>query len=79
MIFSFSLLLTLVSFFFLLFPKKCPIFPKIMGFSGELWERDCFALFFAVLLQRRRNKTTLKWFGALENLFVHYIICILRL
>ena len=61
------------------FPKKCPIFPKIVGFSGELWERDCFALFSAVLLHRRRNKTTLKWFGALENLFVHYIICILRL
>lgn len=79
MIFSFSLLLTLVSFFFLLFPKKCPIFPKYVGFSGELWERDCFAFVFAVLLQRRRNKTTLKWFGALENLFVHYIICILRL
>ena len=70
MIFSFSLLLALVSFFFLLFPKKCPIFPKNVGFSGELWERDCFAFFFAVLLQRRRNKTTLKWFGALENLFV---------
>lgn len=79
MIFSFSLLLSLVSFFFLLFPKKCPIFPKIVGFSGKLWERDCFAFVFAVLLQRRRNKTTLKWFGALENLFVHYIICILRL
>ena len=79
MIFSFSLLLTLVSFFFLLFPKKSPIFPKNVGFSGKLWERNCFALVFAVLLQRRRNKTTLKWFGALENLFVHYIICILRL
>ena len=62
-----------------IFPKKCPIFPKIVGFSGKLWERDCFAFVFAVLLQRRRNKTTLKWFGALENLFVHYIICILRL
>ena len=62
-----------------IFPKKCPIFPKNVGFSGELWERDCFAFFSAVLLQRRRNKTTLKWFGALENLFVHYIICILRL
>ena len=59
MIFSFSLLLALVSFFFLLFPKKCPIFPKYVGFSGELWERDCFASVFAVLLQRRRNKTTL--------------------
>ena len=70
MIFSFSLLLSLVSFFFLLFPKKSPIFPKYVGFSGELWERDCFAFVFAVLLQRRRNKTTLKWFGALENLFV---------
>ena len=58
---------------FLFFPKKCPIFPKIVGFSGELWERDCFAFFSAVLLQRRRNKTTLKWFGALENLFVHII------
>ena len=62
-----------------IFPKRGPIFPKNVGFSGELWERDCFAFVFAVLLQRRRNKTTLKWFGALENLFVHYIICILRL
>ncbi len=79
MIFSFSLLLTLVSFFFLLFPKKCPIFPKIVGFSGELWERDCFAFFSAVLLQRRRNKTTLKWFGALETSSYNNIICILRL
>ena len=78
MIFSFSLLFTLVSFFFLLFPKKSPIFPIIEGFSGKLWEQDFFALFSAVRLQRRGNKTTLKWFGALENLFVHYIICILR-
>ena len=73
MIFSFSLLLTLVSFFFLLFPKKCPIFPKYVGFSGKLWEKHCFAFVFAVLLQRRRNKTTLKWFGALENNFVHLL------
>ena len=73
MIFSFSLLLTLVSFFFLLFPKKCPIFPRYVGFSGKLWEKHCFAFFSAVLLQRRRNKTTLKWFGALENNFVHLL------
>ena len=38
-----------------------------MGFSGKLWENDCFALFSAVLLHRRRNKTTPKWFGALET------------
>lgn len=62
-----------------IFPKKCPIFPKIGGFSGKLWENDCFALFSAVLLQRRRNKTTLKWFGALETSSYIYIICILRL
>ena len=49
---------------------KSPIFPKIVGFSGKLWEKHCLALVFAVLLQRRRNKTTLKWFGDLENLFV---------
>ena len=53
-----------------IFPKIPSFFPKIMGFSGKVWERDCFALVFAVLLHRRRNKTTLKWFGALENLFV---------
>ena len=53
--------------FFLLFPKKCPIFPKITGFSGKVWEKDCFALVFAVLLHRRRNKTTPKWFGDLET------------
>lgn len=52
---------------------KSPIFPKIVGFSGKLWEKHCLALVFAVLLQRRRNKTTLKWFGALENLFVHLL------
>ena len=74
MIFPFSLLLTLVSFFFLLFPKKCPIFPKYVGFSGELWERDCFAFVSAVLLQRRRNKTTLKWFGDLETTSDYFII-----
>ena len=74
MIFSFSLLLTLVSFFFLLFPKKSPIFPKIEGFSGKLWEKDCFALGFAVLLQRRRNKTTPKWFGDLETTSDYFII-----
>ena len=74
MIFSFSLLLTLVSFFFLLFPKKSPIFPKNVGFSGKLWEKDCFALGFAVLLQRRRNKTTPKWFGDLETTSDYFII-----
>ena len=66
--------LALFFFFFLLFPKKCPIFPKITGFSGKLWEKDCFALVFAVLLQRRRNKTTLKWFGALETSSYIYIM-----
>ena len=59
--------LALFFFFFLLFPKKCPIFPKIGGFSGKVWEKDCFALVFAVLLHRRRNKTTPKWFGDLET------------
>lgn len=59
--------LALFFFFFLLFPKKCPIFPKITGFSGKVWEKDCFALVFAVLLHRRRNKTTPKWFGDLET------------
>ena len=78
MIFSFSLLLTLVSFFFLLFPKKSPIFPKNVGFSGKLWEKHCFALVFAVLLQRRRNKTTLKWFGDLETTSDYFIIWILK-
>ena len=66
--------LALFSFFFLLFPKKSPIFPKNVGFSGKLWEKDCFAFFSAVLLQRRRNKTTLKWFGALETSSYNYII-----
>ena len=42
MIFSFSLLLTLVSFFFLLFPKKSPIFPKIVGFFGEVVGKRLF-------------------------------------
>ena len=74
MIFSFSLLLTLFSFFFLLFPKKGPIFPKNVGFSRKLWEKHCFAFVFAVLLQRRRNKTTPKWFGDLETTSDYFII-----
>ena len=57
-----------------IFPKKCPIFPKYVGFSGKLWEKHCFALFSAVLLQRRRNKTTLKWFGDLETTSDYFII-----
>ena len=74
MIFSFSLLFNSLFLILLTFPKLCPIFPKNVGFSGELWERDCFALFSAVLLQRRRNKTTLKWFGDLETTSDYFII-----
>ena len=72
--FDFLYFLASFFFFFLLFPKKCPIFPKITGFSGKLWEKDCFALFSAVLLQRRRNKTTPKWFGDLETTSDDFII-----
>ena len=57
-----------------IFPKKGPIFPKNVVFSGKLWEKHCFALFSAVLLQRRRNKTTLKWFGDLETTSDYFII-----
>ena len=57
-----------------IFPKRRPIFPKNVGFSGKLWEKHCFALFSAVLLQRRRNKTTLKWFGDLETTSDYFII-----
>lgn len=57
-----------------IFPKIPSIFPKYVGFSGKVWERDCFALFFAVLLQRRRNKTTPKWFGDLEKSSDYFII-----
>ena len=57
-----------------IFPKGGPIFPKIVGFSWKLWEKDCFALVFAVLLQRRRNKTTPKWFGDLETTSDYFII-----
>ena len=78
-IFYFLYFLTSFFFFFLLFPKKCPIFPKNKSFSGKLWEKDCFALFSAVLLQRRRNKTTPKWFGDLETTSDYFIIWILRL
>ena len=53
---------------------KSPIFPKNVVFSGKLWEKHCFALVFAVLLQRRRNKTTLKWFGDLETTSDYFII-----
>ena len=72
--FYFLYFLTSFFIFFLLFPKKCPIFPKIEGFSGKLWEKDCFALFSAVLLQRRRNKTTPKCFGDLETTYDYFII-----
>ena len=58
-----------------IFPKIPSFFPKITGFSGKLWENDCFAFVFAVLLHRRRNKTTLKWFGALETpSYIYYIM-----
>lgn len=73
-IFYFLYFLTSFFIFFLLFPKKSPIFPKIEGFSGKLWEKDCFALFSAVLLQRRRNKTTPKCFGDLETTYDYFII-----
>ena len=59
MIFSFFLLLTLVSFFFLLFPKKSPIFPKIVGFSGKLWENDCFPQLAAVSLHQLSARSEL--------------------
>ena len=49
------------------FPRFFPTLGKNEGFSGKVWEKDCFALFFAVLLQRRRNKTMPKWFGDLET------------
>ena len=59
MIFSFSLLLTLVSFFFLLFPKRGPIFPKNVGFSGNLWENDCFPQIAAVSLHQLSARSEL--------------------
>ena len=59
MIFSFSLLLTLVSFFFLLFPKKSPIFPKNVGFSGNLWKNDCFPQIAAVSLHQLSARSEL--------------------
>mgnify|MGYP004456914727 CR=1 FL=1 len=59
MIFSFSLLLTLFSFFFLLFPKRGPIFPKNVGFSGNLWENDCFPQLAAVSLHQLSARSEL--------------------
>ena len=59
MIFSFSLLLTLVFFFFLLFPKKSPIFPKNVGFSGNLWENGCFPQIAAVSLHQLSARSEL--------------------
>ena len=74
MIFPFSLHFNPLFLLLLIFPMKSPIFPKNVGFSGKLWEKHCFALFSAVLLQRRRNKTTLKWFGDLETTSDYFII-----
>ena len=59
MIFSFSLLLSLFSFFFLLFPKRGPIFPKNVGFSGNLWENDCFPQLAAVSLHQLSARSEL--------------------
>ena len=73
-IFLFSLLFNFLFLFLFTFSQEMPDFPKIEGFSGKLWEKDCFALVFAVLLQRRRNKTTLKWFGDLETTSDYFII-----
>ena len=61
------------------FSQEMPDFSQNSVFFGEVVGKHFFALFSAVLLQRRRNKTTLKWFGALETSSYIYIICILRL
>lgn len=65
--FSFSLHFNSLFLLLLIFSQEMPDFSQNCGFSGKLWENDCFAFFSAVLLHRRRNKTTPKWFGALET------------
>lgn len=70
MIFSFSLLLALVSFFFLLFPKKCPIFPQIRGFFGGVVGKGLFCLCFRSTFAASKKQDNAELFSALENLFV---------
>ena len=41
------------------FPKKSPIFPKNVGFSGNLWENDCFPQIAAVSLHQLSARSEL--------------------
>lgn len=41
------------------FPKKVPIFPKNVGFSGNLWENDCFPQLAAVSLHQLSARSEL--------------------
>ena len=45
--------------FFDVFPKKSPIFPKNVGFSGNLWENDCFPQIAAVSLHQLSARSEL--------------------
>lgn len=42
-----------------IFPKRGPIFPKNVGFSGKLWERDCFPQIAAVSLHQLSARSEL--------------------
>ena len=42
-----------------IFPKKCPIFPKNVGFSGKLWEKHCFPQLAAVSLHQLSARSEL--------------------
>lgn len=42
-----------------IFPKKGPIFPKNVGFSGNLWENDCFPQIAAVSLHQLSARSEL--------------------
>ena len=42
-----------------IFPKRGPIFPKNVGFSGNLWENDCFPQIAAVSLHQLSARSEL--------------------
>ena len=42
-----------------IFPKGGPIFPKNVGFSGNLWKNDCFPQIAAVSLHQLSARSEL--------------------
>ena len=79
MIYPFSLLFNSLFLILLTFSQEMPDFSQIRGFLGGVVGKGLFCFFFRSTFAASKKQDNAEWFGALENLFVHYIICILRL